>query len=391
MRTGYRWSALAGLAVVAIAGLAFWLARTPPEVAADVTERAPAAVRTATLAYESKPIGDPIVGRPWIAHLVIADLDADGLPDVLACDALTNSVRWLRQSPAGVYTESQLGETVKAPAHVEPCDIDRDGDLDLLVASMGVILPSNDSIGAVVVLENSGDGTFRNRVIAGDIARVTDVSGADFESDGDIDLAVAQFGYAQGEIRWMRNEGNWNFTSQRLLGLSGAIHTPVGDLDGDGRADIAALVSQEWEEIHIFQNRGASGLRGSVVWGSTNEDYGSSGLALADVDQDGDTEAAIEAFRAGIAADPALAKLHGNPGVVLAQTGRLREALPSFEKLVALDPQNATAHLYLGGALLGSNRPADARRVLERGRALAKETGDSALLEQIRDALARVP
>ncbi|BET69672.1 hypothetical protein ASA1KI_45900 [Opitutales bacterium ASA1] len=284
---------LVACVVVCCAGAITWLGRVEgPERKtnrADLTA-GPAPTPTTLLFYDPVHIGDPIEGRPWISHVTVVDLDADGLLDVVACDALTNTIRWLRQSPVGVYTESRIGDAVRGPARIEPCDIDRDGDLDLLVASMGVIMPSNDPIGAVVVLENLGDGTFRNRTLVEGIARVSDVRGADLDDDGDIDLVVGQFGYAQGEVRWMRNDGDWRFTSQRLLGLSGTIHTPVADLDGDGRPDVVALVSQEWEEIHLFRNRGASGFRGSVVWGSTNEDYGSSGLELADVDRDGDLD-----------------------------------------------------------------------------------------------------
>ena len=86
----------------------------------------------------------------------------------------------------------------------KPVDLDRDGDLDMLVASLGVLFPSNAKIGAVVVLENDGRGRFTNRVLASEIARVSDVRAGDLDGDGDLDLAVAQFGYNDGETRWMR-------------------------------------------------------------------------------------------------------------------------------------------------------------------------------------------
>jgi hypothetical protein len=155
---------------------------------------------------------------------------------------------------------------------------------------MGQITPSNAQIGAVVILENLGGNRWEKRTIIDGISRVSDVRAADFDDDGRLDLVVGQFGYDQGEIRWMRNEGDWRFTSHKLLGLSGTVHTPVADFDGDGRPDIVALVSQEWEEVHLFRNPGHGEFRDTVVWGSTNEDYGSSGLVTADVDQDGDLD-----------------------------------------------------------------------------------------------------
>ena len=241
--------------------------------------------------FEKIPIGDPVGdSKPWITHLKIVDLDQDGLKDIVVCDAKRNQISWIRQGPVGTYQERDIGSQVRGPAHVTPCDLDKDGDLDLLVAKMGMIFPNNDKIGAVVVLENKGDGQFINRVLVDRIARVTDVEPGDLDGDGDIDLAVGQFGYDDGEIRWMENKGNWQFDSHNLLNLSGTIHTPVHDMDGDGDLDIVALVSQEWEEIYVFENNGKGEFTPNMIYGSTNEDFGSSGISVVDLDQDGDPD-----------------------------------------------------------------------------------------------------
>ena len=162
-----------------------------------------------------------------------------------------------------------------------------DGDIDLLVAQMTMIFPNNDKIGAVVVLENNGQQEFTNHVIIDKIARVTDVEAGDLDGDGDIDLVVAEFGYDDGEIRWLENKGNWHFESHILQSLSGTIHTPIADMDNDGDLDIVALVSQEWEEIYIFENDGKGNFKPHLIWGSANEDFGSSGISLVDLNQDG--------------------------------------------------------------------------------------------------------
>ena len=236
-------------------------------------------------------IGDPFgKSKPWVTHAKIVDLDADGLKDVIFCDAKLNYVCWIRQGPKGTYTESKLGSMIRGPAHVWPCDIDLDGDLDLLVAQMTMIFPNNDKIGAVVVLENDGQQNFTNHVLVEKIARVCDVRGGDLDGDGDIDLSVAQFGYDDGEIRWMENKGNWEFESHIIQSLSGAIHTPIVDIDKDGDLDIVALVSQEWEEIYIFENDGKGNFKARLIYGSTNEDFGSSGISMVDLDKDGDED-----------------------------------------------------------------------------------------------------
>src|SRR2546428_5310550 len=145
------------------------------------------------------PIGEK--ERPLVAHVAIVDLDRDGLPDVVACVVHENRVVWLRQSPRGTFTEITLGSEVRAPAHSEAVDLDDDGDLDVLVASLGVMFPSNAKIGSVVVLENQGNGRFSNRVLVEGIARVADARAGDLDGDGDLDIAVAASGYDGGEAR----------------------------------------------------------------------------------------------------------------------------------------------------------------------------------------------
>src|SRR6187551_4018115 len=68
--------------------------------------REPAAVAapasaSGTALFTRRPIGLPPQGeeRPMITHVAIADLDRDGLADVLVCDAFRNLVAWVRQSP----------------------------------------------------------------------------------------------------------------------------------------------------------------------------------------------------------------------------------------------------------------------------------------------------
>ena len=236
-----------------------------------------------------RSIGRPVTEPPRIGSVSVADLDRDGLLDVLACDMLEHRIAWLRQTAPGRFEERPVGGEVRAPARVAVADLDGDGDSDLAVAAMGKLFPTNEKIGSVVVLENDGTQAFSRRVLLEGVARVTDVRAGDLDGDGDLDLVVGQFGYDDGEIRWLENEGT-RWDSHRLFGLSGTVHAIPADLDGDGDLDIAALVSQEWEETWVFENTGAGAFSPHLVYGSTNDDFGSSGIDLVDLDADGDLD-----------------------------------------------------------------------------------------------------
>ena len=241
--------------------------------------------------WKPAPLGDPPAAReqPQIANVTVADLDQDGLLDVLVCDAGRRRLSWIRQSPKGVYTEQVLAD-IRGPGHVEAVDHDGDGDLDLLIADLGELFPSNQRIGSVIVLENTGGSRFVRHLAAEGLPRVADVRGGDLDGDGDQDLAVAAFGYDQGQTLWLENRGNWSYAAHVLQELSGAVNVIVADFDRSGTLDIAALISQEWEEIWIFENAGGGRFTPRLAWGSSNADFGSSWLAPVDLDHDGDTD-----------------------------------------------------------------------------------------------------
>lgn len=235
---------------------------------------------------QPQPIGTTPRQPPWIAHVTTVDLDRDGLNDILACEAQQNQVLWLRQRKGGGFDETVIGTDLKAPVHAEAADLDGDGDLDVVVASMGYVFPNNDRIGTLFILENDGAQRFRPRVVLERTSRITDARPVDLDGDGRLDLALAQFGYDQGEVSWLQRTGPWEYRRHVLLELSGAINVEAGDFNGDGKPDLVAIISQQWEEIHYFENTGGGFVR-KRIWGSTNEDFGSSGLSVADLNRDG--------------------------------------------------------------------------------------------------------
>lgn len=239
---------------------------------------------------DPKPVGNGYIDPPLISNLSAADLDKDGLNDIIVCDAGSSIVSWIRQYPAGSFNEIVLAANLIAPAHAQVKDFDGDGDNDIMVAVLGLLFPSNDKIGSLIVLENDGKSNFIKHVIAENIARASDVRAGDLDGDGDMDLAAVEFGYDDGETRWMENLGGWNFRSHVLQHLSGPINVELVDIDKDNDLDMITLVSQEWEEIYLYVNDGKGGFKINLIYKSTNEDFGSSGIYMSDFDLDGDED-----------------------------------------------------------------------------------------------------
>jgi hypothetical protein len=231
---------------------------------------------------------------PRITHVQIVDTDSDGVAEIIACDALQNRIVRLDRAADGSWRETTLIADVGVPAHATFVDIDADGDLDCVVAVLGDILPSDAAVGRVELYRHGETGYDREVVLA-DVRRVADVQPGDFDADGDIDLAVAVFGYSRGEILWLENMGDGRFADHLLHSAPGGIHVPVADYDGDGDLDIAAVISQDEEELWGFENDGDGSFRSRMLWRTPNFDLGSAGLIAADLDRDGDQDLILPA------------------------------------------------------------------------------------------------
>ena len=67
-----------------------------------------------------------------------------------------------------------------------------------------------------------------------------------------------------------------------LLHLPGLLNIP--------NADIVALITQEFEEIVAFVNRGEGHFERHLLFQALNPSFGSSGIELVDLDGDGDLD-----------------------------------------------------------------------------------------------------
>ena len=277
--------------IVGALPVALWLVQPSTRTPGGASASAPSAPssKSSKIAFDKIALDDHHTAVR-VANVQVVDFDRDGLNDILVCDTARNAVILCRQGPGGRFEERILADNLKCPAHATVVDLDKDGDLDVVVAVLGSIFPWDELVGRVVLLENEGDH-FTQHVLLDDVRRVADVEAGDLDGDGDIDLAVAVFGYARGEVLWLENrgkrDGRWHFLDHQLLDRPGVIHVPVADLDGDGDPDIAAVVSQDEEELWVFENLGQGRFDRRRIYASPNYDVGSAGLVACDLDKDG--------------------------------------------------------------------------------------------------------
>ena len=179
------------------------------------------------------------------------------------------------------------------PAHIEVTDLDQDGERDFVVADLGTFLPQDHTLGRVVWVRLPSSGEPLSTVLLDKVGRVADVRPGDFDNDGDIDLIVAEFGWRKtGRVLLLRQIGREagvpHFQTEVIDERHGTIHVPPVDLDGDGDLDFVALVSQEFEEIDAFLNRGDGTFERQIIQLAGDPAFGSSGIQLIDFDHDGD-------------------------------------------------------------------------------------------------------
>jgi len=237
--------------------------------------------------------GPPGTSPPALSNVNLVRLHDTTRPTLLACEMRWGLVMALK--PYEATPAWQILGKVPNPAHAEMVDLDGDGIQDILVADLGNFAPTDRRCGSVVWLRGKKDGSFTPITLLRDVGRVADVQAADFRGTGKLDLVVAVFGWQQtGEIILLENHTtDWskpNFVPKVIDERHGTIHVPVTDLNGDGKPDFVALISQDHETVVAFLNEGNGSFRKETIYSAPHPAYGSSGIQLVDMDGDGDLD-----------------------------------------------------------------------------------------------------
>jgi hypothetical protein len=167
-------------------------------------------------------------------------------------------------------------------------DFDGDGWLDIYLLNGCWLSEVNDNRGrkyrgklSNTLLRNQRDGTFADvteRAGVGDMGYGVGSSAADFDSDGDLDLYVLNY----GKNAFFRNNGNGTFTDiSRESGLDNpqwSLSAPWFDYDGDGDLDVYVVNYLKYDAGKFRSYYAAAGYPGPLSYeGSPDTLYRNNG------------------------------------------------------------------------------------------------------------------
>jgi len=211
----------------------------------------------------------PPVFSPALGHagaLAVADLDGDGLPEVLLNTPGP-------EGPDGVALPRLTAMWSRSGAFYANVLTDADED--------GV------PIGALAV--------------------------GDLDGDGDADLAAAQPGdFRHGDLFWLEQragDDGREFRTHRIDPRSGANAVEIADMNGDGALDVVACFGAQFETVVAFLQRGRGYFEAVTLFEAPNADYGCRDIVVADLDGDGDLDVVLAAGEVG--PSPVVQPFHG--------------------------------------------------------------------------------
>lgn len=181
------------------------------------------------------------LSRP--VHLNLHDLDQDGQEDVVICEFgnYVGRLSWFRRTGDDTFEKRVLWENPGAVKTVVR-DLDQYGRPDLLV----LMAQGREGLYAFY---NQGEGRFGMKPLLQfpPVYGSSDFTLADVDQDGDEDLLLAQGDNADLSpvlkpyhgLRIYRNDGDYRFTEAYFYPRYGATRVVSADFDADGDVDIA--------------------------------------------------------------------------------------------------------------------------------------------------------
>jgi Ca2+-binding RTX toxin-like protein len=186
----------------------------------------------------------------YAADLVVADLNRDGNPDVVSVS--DQKITALLGDGTGSFSSAQISVTEIEPRSIALEDFNGDGNLDALTLHSNYY-PYDRVIQTVLLHLGDGKDSFSSPtsipIPIATACKIEDVTVADFNGDGQTDVAVIsnvevqrkRISVSQNQVTVLLGNGAGQFRSvdQFNLDQGGVNRLTAADLNGDGKDDLA--------------------------------------------------------------------------------------------------------------------------------------------------------
>ncbi len=241
--------------------------------------------------------------------LKTADLDNDGDIDAAVSQGpFGNGFSVIFNDGDGFFSEPVQYASVKPTYDIVLDDFDGDSYIDIAVSNTGANWEGN----SISVYFNNGDGTFGSPVDLTSSAGPIGLCTADFDQDGDVDIAAANYGYlGQGNtVSIFFNDGVGNFSSQSVFPAgNGPYKIACGLINDDSYPDVVAANTDQ--KLSVLMNSGGSDFSNRTeynIFSVVAGDFYQS-VTLGDIDNDGDIDALYSSTGTQSGGNPAVALL----------------------------------------------------------------------------------
>ncbi len=226
--------------------------------------------------------GDPLQLDSHPTAVTVADLNSDGLDDLLVAASDPNKLYFLVKQQDGSFASDTV-DLPGPPLSIAAADLDGDSDIDAAVT----LDTTRDN---VITVLGAGDGTVDKvfRLTVGPQPRGLAV--ADLENDGDKDLVVACEG--AGQIFLLLNFGNAAFAQDVFSTEAQPVVVAASDFDGDGDQDL--IYSERGVEfLLLLLNPGDGAFTEPQVVPAAQPGAAFAGLLACDLTSDGIPDVAV--------------------------------------------------------------------------------------------------